>query len=232
MHAPQSRNKLLSSLSSADFGLLQPDLEPVTLALKHVLEHPDKRVDSVYFPEAGFASVVAVQANDTKVEVGLIGREGMSGLTILLGNHRSPHSTYMQAPGRGQRIGAVKFRKAMHASASLHGLLLKYVQVFMIQTAHTAIANARSKLDQRLARWILMAHDRLEGDSLPLTHEFLSLMLGVRRAGVTEALHALQAEKLIRSARGAIIVLDRKGLVRRAGASYGVPEAELRRLLG
>jgi CRP-like cAMP-binding protein len=232
VRAPRSRNRLLSSLSSADFGLLQPDLEPVTLALRHVLEHPDKRVDAVYFPEAGFASVVAIQANDTKVEVGLIGREGMSGLTIVLGDHRSPHSTYMQAPGRGQRIGTVKFRKAMQASASLQGLLLKYVQVFMTQTAHTAIANVRTKLDQRLARWILMAHDRLDGNSLPLTHEFLALMLGVRRAGVTDALQALQAEKLIRSARGAIIVLDRKGLERRAGTSYGVPEAELRRLLG
>jgi hypothetical protein len=94
--------------------------------------------------ELPFASVVAVQANDTKVEVGLIGREGMSGLTIVLGNHRSPHSTYMQAAGRGQRIGTVQFRKAMQASASLHGILLKYVQAFMIQTAHTAISNARS----------------------------------------------------------------------------------------
>jgi CRP-like cAMP-binding protein len=232
MPAPQSHNRLLSSLSSADFRLLQPDLEPVTLSLRHVLERPDRRIDAVYFPEAGFASVVAVQADDTKVEVGLIGREGMSGLTILLGDHRSPHSTYMQSAGRGQRIEAVKFRKAMQTSASLHGLLLKFVQAFMVQTAHTANANARTTLDQRLARWILMAHDRLDGDSLPLTHEFLSLMLGVRRAGVTEALHALVTEKLIRSARSEIVVLDRKGLERRAGESYGGPEAELRRLLG
>jgi CRP-like cAMP-binding protein len=125
-----------------------------------------------------------------------------------------------------------KFRQAMQASASLHGVLLKYVQAFMVQTAHTAIANARTKLDQRLARWLLMAHDRLDGDRLTLTHEFLSLMLGVRRAGVTEALQALVTEKLIRSARSEILVLDRKGLERRAGESYGVPEAELRRLLG
>ena len=220
MPAPQSHNRLLSSLSSADFRLLQPDLEPVTLALKFVLERPDRRVDAVYFPEAGFASVVAVQADKTKVEVGLIGREGMSGLTILMGNHRSPHSTYMQAAGRGQRIGAVQFRKAMQESTSLHGLLLQFVQAFMVQTAHTAIANARTKLDQRLARWLLMAHDRLDGDRLTLTHEFLALMLGVRRAGVTEALHALIKEKLISSARSEIVVLDRKGLERRAGKSY------------
>jgi CRP-like cAMP-binding protein len=232
MRDPQSHNRLLSSMSSADLGLLAPDLEPVTLGLRYILERPNRRIDAVYFPETGFASVVAVQADDTKVEVGLIGREGMSGLTIVLGNHRSPHSTYMQSPGRGQRITAVKFRKAMQASASLQGLLLKYVQAFMVQTAHTAIVNARTKLDQRLARWLLMAHDRLDDDRLPLTHEFLSLMLGVRRAGVTEALHALVTENLIRSARSEVIVLDRKGLERWAGESYGAPEAELRRLLG
>jgi CRP-like cAMP-binding protein len=168
----------------------------------------------------------------TQVEAGLIGREGMSGLTIVLGDHRSPHSTYMQAAGEGQRISAVELRKAMQQSGSLHGSLLKYVQVFMTQTAHTAIANARAKLEERLARWILMADDRLDGKSLPLTHEFLSLMLGVRRAGVTEALHALEAQKLIQPARGEIVVLNRKGIERKAGASYGVPEAEYRRLIG
>jgi CRP-like cAMP-binding protein len=227
-----SRNLLLASLSSADLALLQPLLEPVTLALRFVLEQPDKRIDAVYFPEAGFASVVAVQARGVQVEVGLIGREGMSGLTIVLGNHRTPHSTYMQAAGHGQRIGTVELHNAMQESASLHASLLKYVHVFMVQTAHTAIANARAKINERLARWILMAHDRLSDKSLPLTHEFLSLMLGVRRAGVTEALHALQAQKLIQSERGSVVVLNRKGIERMAGAAYGTPEAEYRRLIG
>jgi CRP-like cAMP-binding protein len=228
----RSPNLLLASLSSSDRGLLQAHLQPVTLALRQVLEKPDKRVDIVYFPEAGFASVVAVQADDTKVEVGLIGREGMTGLTIVLGNHRAPHSTYMQAAGRGQRIKTVELRKAMQASPSLRGVLLKYVQVFMVQTAHTAVANARATIEERLARWILMAHDRLDGLSLPLTHEFLSLMLGVRRAGVTEALHALEARKLIRPRRGEIAILNRKGIERTAGDAYGAPEAEFRRLIG
>jgi CRP-like cAMP-binding protein len=227
-----SPNLLLSALSASDLRLLQAHLEPVTLALGQVLEQPDKRVDAVYFPEAGFASVVAVQSDDTKVEVGLVGREGMTGATIVLGNHRAPHSTYIQAAGRGQCIKAIELRKAMQASASLQGLLLKYVQVFMVQTAHTAVANARAKIEQRLARWILMAHDRLNGTSLPLTHEFLSLMLGVRRAGVTEALQALEGLKLIRSGRGQIVVLNRKGIERKAGDAYGAPEAEHRRLIG
>src|SRR5436305_10414300 len=113
----------------------------------------------------------------------------------------------MQVAGEGQRISAVELRKAMNASASLRGLFLKYVQVFMVQTAHTAIANARARLDQRLARWILMAHDRTHDERLPLTHEFLALMLGVRRPGVTEALQNLKGRKLIDTGRNQIIVL-------------------------
>jgi CRP-like cAMP-binding protein len=228
----QSGNRLLSSLSKADFGLLLPDLEAVSLDLRKVLERPNKRIDDVYFPDAGFASVVAVQPKQTKVEVGLIGREGMTGLPVVLGNHKTPHETYIQAAGHGQRLSATKLRKAMAASSSLQSLLLKFVQAFMVQTAQTAISNARAKLNERLARWILMADDRIDGSRLPLTHEFLSLMLGVRRAGVTEALHALESEGLIRASRGEIIVRSRKGIERRAGGSYGIPEAEFRRLIG
>jgi CRP-like cAMP-binding protein len=231
-NSPQSRNRLLSSLSKADFGLLQPYLESVGLAVRQVLETPNRRIDDVYFIDSGFASVVAIQAKQTKAEIGLIGREGMTGLAVVLGNHRSPQSTYIQAAGQGRRIDASELRKAMNSSPSLQGLLLKYVQAFMTQTTHTAVANACAKLDQRLARWILMADDRVQGNSLPLTHEFLSLMLGVRRAGVTEALHALESRGLIGSSRGAILVRNRKGIERRAGGTYGVPEAEFRRLVG
>jgi CRP-like cAMP-binding protein len=147
-------------------------------------------VEAVYFPEAGIASVVAVQANEIKVEVGLIGREGMTGLPIVLGNHRSPQSIYIQAAGHGQRIGAMELRTALGARPSLHDSLLKFVEAFMVQTTHTAICNARSKIEARLARWILMADDRLDGNELPLMHEFLALMLGVRRAGVCMRLYA------------------------------------------
>jgi CRP-like cAMP-binding protein len=230
--SPSPRNLLLGSLSSSDRNLLRPHLEAVPLALRQDLEKADKRVDAVYFPESGFASVVAGHKTEAQVEVGLIGRDGMTGLTVALGNHRSPHSTYMQAAGHGQRISTGDLRKAMEESASLRDSLLKYAQVFMIQTAHTAIANARAKLDERLARWILMAHDRLDGASLPLTHEFLSLMLGVRRPGITVALGALETRKLIQAGRGAIVVLNRKGIERKAGIFYGTPEAEYRRLIG
>ncbi len=230
--ANNSRNNLLSSFSSDDYGLLEPHLKPVSLELRKNLERPNKRIDAVYFPEHGFASVVAMQPNGKEAEVGLIGREGVTGTPVVLGNHRSPHAVYIQAAGEGQCMPADELRKAILASPSLHGRLLKFVQSFVIQTAQTAICNAQSKLDQRLARWILMAHDRLGVDTLPLTHEFLSLMLAVRRPGVTEALHALKNRGLIGAARGNITVRDRKGLERTAAQSYGLPEAEYRRLLG
>ena len=162
----------------------------------------------------------------------MIGREGMTGLPIVFGNHRSPHATYIQPPGTGKCIPATELRKATQASLSLRDSLLKFVQAFGVQTTHTAVSNAQSRLDVRLARWLLMAHDRIGDDTLPLTHEFLSLMLGVRRPGVTEALHALRKQELISYARGQITVEDRKGMERKAGTAYGTPEAEYRRLIG
>ena len=229
---PSSENRLLASLSTGDFDLLGPHLESVTLGLRKSLERPNRQIDAVYFPEAGFASVVAVQSKGKQVEVGLIGREGMTGLPIVFGNHRSPHATYIQAPGTGKCIPATELRKATRASLSLRNSLLKFVQAFGVQTTHTAVSNAQSRLDVRLARWLLMAHDRIGDDTLPLTHEFLSLMLGVRRAGVTETLHVLRERGLISYGRGQIGVKDRKGLERAAGEAYGVPEAEYRRLIG
>lgn len=229
---PISHNALLASLSTADFALLEPHLESVALKLRMSLERPNQRIDAVYFPEAGIASVVAVQPNGKRVEVGLIGREGMTGLPIVLGNHRSPHATYIQVPGRAQRIAATEFRNAIRTSPSLRDSLLKFVQAFGVQTTHTAICNAQSRLDVRLARWLLMAHDRAGDDALPLTHELLALMLGVRRPSVTEALHALGKQGLIACGRAQIAVKNRKGLERAAGAAYGTPEAEYRRLIG
>jgi CRP-like cAMP-binding protein len=230
--SPLQRNMLLAALSPADLALLTPHLKPLELKLRYDMEQPNKPIGDVYFMDKGIASVVAVQSRGTRAEVGLVGREGMTGTAIVLGSDRSPHETYIQVAGEGQRISSDQLRKAMKASESLHGLLLRYVQAFMVQTAHTAIANARAKLDERLSRWILMAHDRMASNTLALTHEFLALMLGVRRAGVTEALHSLTSQKLIETGRGHVVVRDRKGIERIAGDSYGSPEKEYRRLIG
>ncbi len=224
-------NHLLASLSSRDLNALAPHLEAVALDVRKSLEKPNKRIDVVYFLNSGFASVVAIQAH-REVEIGLIGREGMTGLPIVFGDHRSPHATYIQAAGTGHSIRAAVLRDAMNEGPSLRDSLLKYAQAFGVQTTHTAVCNVRSKLDQRLARWVLMAHDRIDGDLLPLTHEFLALMLGVHRPGVTEALKALKKQGAISTARKGITVRDRKRLERIAADTYGVPESEYRRLIG
>jgi CRP-like cAMP-binding protein len=226
-----SDNHLLSSLSTSDFDLLKPDLKHIALTPRKPLERPNRRIEVVYFPESGFASVVAA-LGDKQVEVGVIGREGMTGLPIVLGNHRSPHATFVQAPGKAQCIPSAELRTALRASNSLRDMLLKYVQAFGVQTTHTAICNAQSKLDIRLARWLLMAHDRVGSATLPLTHEFLSMMLAVRRAGVTTALDALRKQKVISYNRGTITILDRKRMEQIAGKTYGTRESEYRRLIG
>jgi CRP-like cAMP-binding protein len=224
-------NRILQALSVADLAVLQPHLKLVVLPLRQDMEKPNKRIEDVFFMEVGIASVVAIQSHGTAVEIGIIGCEGMSGAAVVLGSDRSPHSTYIQVAGKGQRIAASELRKAMDGSPSLHTALLKFVQAFMVQTAHTAIANARAKLHERLARWLLMAHDRLPGNTVSLTHEFLSLMLAVRRAGVTEALHVLQQQGLIEAHRAEITIRNRKGLEKIAGSFYGTPEAEYHRLM-
>ena len=226
------RNRLLAALAANDLALLEPHLEPVALERRFVLEAPNQAVDNVYFMESGVVSVVAVNGRGERIEVGLIGCEGMSGVTVVMGNHSSPHSTYMQIAGTALRIGSGELRAAMAKSPSLHALLLHFAQIFMTQAAQTAVANGRARLDERLARWLLMAHDRVTDDEVLLTHEFLSVMLGVRRASVTTALDAFKKRGLIDSRRGGITIKDRKAIEKIAGSFYGVPEAEFRRLIG
>src|SRR4051794_31322579 len=210
--APASRftNRLLQTLSADDLALLAPHLEPIDMPVHRDMEKPNRRIEDVFFMETGIASVVGQQPNGAVAEIGLVGYEGMSGTAIVLGTDRSPHSTYIQVKGTGHRLAASDLQKAMGESRSMQTVLLKFAQAFAIQTAHTAIANARAKLHERLARWLLMAHDRVPGDVLPLTHEFLSLMLAVRRAGVTEAINVLKQGALIEAHRAEIRVLNRK----------------------
>ena len=223
-------NLLLQALSSSDRAALQPHLSPAVLRLRQSLERPNRHIDDVYFPDTGIVSIVAQHPDGNRVEIGIIGCEGATGSAAMLGAERSPHESYIQAAGSGHQIPVPALLAAMQASRSLNGLMLRFVQAFMVQTAHTAIANARGKLAERLARWLLMAHDRVPGNDLPLTHEFLSLMMGVRRAGVTEALHDLSHRQLIRARRGTITLLNRKSIELIAGR-YGTPEAEYRRLM-
>ena len=232
--APQRaglRNRLLGKLTSADWALLAPNLEVVTMRERQVIEVPHKPIAHCYFLEIGVASVVAVDNEDHRIEVGVIGYEGITGVPLIMGDTRAQHSTYMQIPGSGHRIAAEKLRLAIGESETLRALMLKSAQGFMIQTAHTALANGRAKLEERLARWLLMAHDRMTTNAVPLTHEFLAVMLGVRRAGVTVAVHSFEQRGFITTRRGELTMVNRAGIEQVAGSFYGTPEAELERLL-
>jgi len=183
------KNWLLAAMSSNDLALLDPMLKP--LKTRQVLEPANKAIKHGYFITSGLASVIAIGKNSHRLEVGIIGCDGLTVLPVVLGNDRSPNETFIQVEGTGLRIAADDLRQAMRQSASLSRVLLNFVNAFLIQTSHTALSNGTATLEERLARWLLMAQDRLGGDEVPLTHEFLSLMLGVRRVGVTGALNQL-----------------------------------------
>jgi CRP-like cAMP-binding protein len=232
MSSPSPLNRLLAALSADDLALLAPDLTSVDLALRQRIEEPDQDIPHAYFVTAGIVSVVARSSEHESIEAGLIGCEGMTGAAIVMANHRSPNEAFVQVEGAAQRIDADKLRAAIARSARLNGLLLRYVHVFNTQIAHTALANGRANIEERLARWLLMIDDRIDGHEARLTHDFIALMLGVRRPGVTDALHALEGKRTIRSMRGSVRILDRERLQELAGGAYGVPESEYRRLIG
>jgi len=153
---PRIRNKLLNILSPSDLALLQPSLSPAELPQRHYVERPNRPIEEVCFPETAVASVVAVQG-ELQVEIGLIGCEGMTGSSLILGTDRPPHATFIQIAGDGLRMPATDFRTAIDSSPTMRTTFMKYVQVLVVQTAHTAVANSVGKLNERLARWLLMA---------------------------------------------------------------------------
>ena len=211
-------NRLLARLSRADYRLLEPHLEAVDLPVRMVLAARNKRVENVYFPESGFASVVA--NGESELEIGMIGREGMTGVSVIMGDDtRAPHQTYMQVAGQGQRLSAEQLREAIGASGSLLKVLLLYAHSFMTQSTETALANGRHKIEERLSRWLLMAGDRV-GDEIPLTHEFLGVMLGVARPGVTLVLQELERRGWVSHRRGVVTILDRGGLIKNSNGAY------------
>lgn len=228
----QAGNGILAKLSPNDLGLLRPDLAQTDLRLRQTLAMPDVAIEHVYFLSSGIASLVTSVKHVAPIEIGLVGREGMVNLPVVLGTDRAPERSYMQVAGAGHRIESGKLRAAMDQSTTLTRVLQQYVYAFMMQTGSTVLANGRGALSQRLARWLLMADDRIDGPDLPLTHEFLSVMLGVRRSGVTTALRELEQRGLIRRNRGNLSLLDREGLIVEADGYYGMAERELKRLFG
>lgn len=228
----QSSNVLLSKLTADDVACLKP-FERVQLARDEVLMKPNALIASVFFLESGIASVHEVLRDGSRVGVGIIGFEGMTGWSALLGCDRSPHEASI-AIGCGVALSVPTERllRACSDRPALNALFLRYVQCFMSQMAWTITSNLRDPVERRLARWLLMNHDRLGGDEIHLTHDQLGVMLGVRRASVTDTLHILEGERLIRSTRGVIGICDRPALEAFAGEAYGVAEAEYARAIG
>jgi CRP-like cAMP-binding protein len=229
---PAVRNQLLAALPPDDFALLAPALRRTDLELKRVLYEPYQPVGTVYFLESGIVSMLAPLEEGRFMEVGLVGREGLVGLTAVLGADSAATQALVQAPGTALQLRHAEIKEAFEASTTLRGLLLRYAHAYHAQVAQTAACNGYHLLEERLARWLLMAHDRAEGDEFPMTQEFMSLMLGVRRAGVSVAAGILQKAGVIDYKRGCINVLDRSGLEEAACECYGTVRQQFEKLLG
>lgn len=228
----ECRNRLLALMPREDFGRLAPHLEPYTFKRGELVVEPNAPIEQVCFPESCVSSVITSSPEGLEVEGSLFGREGCGPVPALLGADSAPQRVVMQIPGDAYRIARPALAEAMDASAPLRRLLLLFAQVQAVQSSFTALSNAVHPLDERLARWLLMCHDRNVGDDMPLTHEFLSLMLAVRRPSVTTSLHVLEGNGFIRAERGYITIRDRRRLEEFARDAYGRPEAEYRRLIG
>lgn len=216
----RSENRLLASLPRADYLALEPHLEAVALPIREVLGQAGKRMSHAYFPASGVISLVHYVAEGTGAEVAMIGREGYLGVAEMLGGSNAPTESMVQIGGQAWRINATKLRQIAFERPTVLRPLLRYAQALYIQASVAAACNARHLLPQRLARWLLVASDRSGLSELPLRHEFLSYMLGVRRAGVTDALSTLKANGLVDTARGHIALLSRPRLEAAACTCY------------
>ena len=229
---PALRNRLLRALPPDELGELWPKLEPVELELRQVLQHPEQPQPAVYFLETGWISMLAYMEDGDAAEVGLVGNEGMLGLQLLLDDELDDLEGIVQAPGTALRMAAAPFSEALERLPNFRRLLHRYALVQHGQVARTAACNGRHDIPQRLARWLLMAHDRSEADTYPMTHEFLSMMLGVRRAGISVAAGTLQKAGLIRYTAGKLTITDRLGLENASCECYGITRRAVERLFG
>ena len=210
---PSSENRLLAALSVEEYEQLAPHLETVSLELSQILFSPDEQLQHVYFPITSVVSLLTDLEDGMGMEVGLIGREGVVGVSAFLGGTETKVAT-VQRQGESLRLRADKLREEFRRSGALQDALLRYTHALMSQISQSVVCNARHQVEGRMARWLLMFHDRVEADEFELTHEFMANMIGVRRASVSEVAERLQETGLIRYQRGQFVILDRKGLER------------------
>jgi CRP-like cAMP-binding protein len=220
LSVPPYKNCVLASLPAPVLQRLASHLSPLTFKSKHSLHEPGIVIETVYFLEDAIASVVVSMQNGSTVEAGLIGRDGVVGISAVMGNGRAANRTFIQVPGHGFGIKAKVLREQVEASVELRSSLHVALQGYLVQTAQTAACNRIHELEERLARWLLMCSDRVQSDRIPITHEFLATMLGTRRSSVTIAAGILHQAGLIDYSRGNVTVQNRKGLIQAACECY------------
>jgi CRP-like cAMP-binding protein len=227
------QNVLLNALDEDDFDYIRPHLERVPLNTGHVIVGQGEPITFVCFPECGVTSVADVFEDGTRVELALVGRDGMTNAQLLLGCDEAPHEAIVQIGGGSSlRLGADRLHEFCASRPRARALFLRFVHALAIQTARTLASNLLHGTEQRLSRWLLMCHDRVGGDELLLKHDHIGRMLGVRRATVTDTLHLLEEKQALRGRRGSILIRDRQRLEALAGEAYGHSEAHYARLIG
>lgn len=224
------RNQLLAALVNNQYQHLLPHLQRVDLSLGDVLYTTGREIEHVYFPENSVVSLIATMENGATTEVGLVGREGMLGLTVFLGGALTPEQAIVQLAGTALKLKASILRNEITVGSSLQMLLLRYTRSFIALMSQSVACSQHHSLEQRFARWLLMMHDYSDSDTLILTHEMVASMIGTRRAGVTVAALALREKNLIAAVRGEITILNRAGLEAGACECYSIIHDEFSRL--
>jgi CRP-like cAMP-binding protein len=224
-------NYLLRGLPHAELSRLAPFLEPVRLPRPTELEAANERVEFVYFPTSGVASIVAIDEGGESVDTAMIGREGMTGLSVFLGTRQSPQRTIVQVPLTGLRLRADALLRELAHGGELVSLLNRHTQVVMATMAQLILCNRIHRLDQRAARWLLQVDERVEGAPFGVTQEFLALMIGVQRPALSVAMRQFKDAGLVRYSRGQITIADREGLQARSCGCSRIIATEAKRLL-
>ncbi len=224
-------NWLLDALPSENYRRLLPHLQPVSFSLGEVIHEAGQQMRHVYFPVDSYISLLYTMENGDTAEMGLVGNEGMVGITLFMGRVKAGNRTVVQGSGEALRLTAEAMLGEFNRADEFQRLLLRYTQARIAQISQTAVCNRLHSVEQRLCRWLLMVQDRVSSKELQMTHEFISIMLGVRREGVTHAAQVLQDQGFISYARGQLKILDRKALEAHVCECYGVVKSEYDRLL-
>lgn len=226
----RTENRILAALPGEEYQRLLPHLEQIPLVLSEILFRPDEVIKYVYFPETCIISLLTDLSDGYGIEVGLVGKEGMAGVSVALGSDREPKVATVQGAGTALRLKADVLRAEARRGQTLQAHLLRYTHALMAQISQSVVCNIRHPIEGRLARWMLMYHDRIDRDEFRMTHEFIANMLGIRRAGVSMVANKLKRAGLIDYYRGAIKILDRRGLEDMTCECYPAVKAEFDKL--